>query len=94
MRKLKDNLLKNIDLYEKFKKDFTYHSSAIEGSTITISDNGTLVSSNENKTVKELKKLFPRYGTDEILENRNLGIAFDLMFRQYKEPITDEMLKT
>jgi hypothetical protein len=92
MNKFKQNILSNVELYEKFKKDFTYHSSAIEGSTITKTDNGTIVSS--STPVLELKKKYPKYSKDEILENRNLGVVFDLMIKQYNEPLTAEILKS
>jgi hypothetical protein len=91
MKRFKQIILSNLELYEKFKKDFTYHSSAIEGSTITKADNGTIVSS--FASALELEKKYPGYDKDEILENRNLGMIFDLMVKYYNEPLTTEMLK-
>ncbi|MDR0340880.1 MAG: Fic family protein [Mycoplasmataceae bacterium] len=83
-------LLSNIEIYEKFKSDFTYHSSNIEGSKISKEDNSILVS-NITKTAKN--SIMEQYEKDEIIENRNLGIIFDTMFKNYTSEFSIQELK-
>jgi hypothetical protein len=54
---MKSKILQNINLYTKLRNDFTYHSSAIEGSTVTYEDN--------EKAVGDIELKNNRYGHDE-----------------------------
>jgi len=83
-------LFNDVKLYEKFKSDFTYHSSAIEGSTISKKDNARLV--NENTTIS-VKDEINKYSKDEVLENIGLGKVFDIMIKNLNTDFSIEEIK-
>ncbi|GHU30943.1 hypothetical protein FACS1894166_01490 [Bacilli bacterium] len=83
-------LLSNIEFYEKLKDDFTYHSSAIEGSTLTYEDNKTAI--DHPDTVKP--EQFPnKYKHDELQENINCGVLFDYVISTINERLNERELK-
>jgi hypothetical protein len=90
MNKKYNALFDNAILYEKFKSDFTYHSSSIEGSHVKKDDNSKLINSPYDK--KLISQELLNYRHDEVFENRNLGIVFDMMLSSIKEPLTRQIL--
>jgi hypothetical protein len=83
-------LFTNATLYEEFKSDFTYHSSSIEGSHLKKEDNSKLINSPYDK--KLISQELLNYQHDEVFENRNLGIVFDMMLSSINEPLSRQIL--
>jgi hypothetical protein len=83
-------ILSNIKFYEKLKNDFTYHSSAIEGSTLSYEDNKIAV---ENPEAVTTKRFTSRYEPDELQENINCGILFDYVITTVNDKLTERELK-
>ncbi|GMO13564.1 MAG: hypothetical protein Ta2E_03130 [Mycoplasmoidaceae bacterium] len=82
------SLDKNSTIYNEFKNDFTYHSSRIEGSTITSQQNSTLISNHEYKKVL-LKTVDEKY----VIENFNLITAFEYVVDNYAKPLNSAFIK-
>ncbi|GHU32598.1 hypothetical protein FACS1894166_06230 [Bacilli bacterium] len=82
----------NIKLYEKLKSDFTYHSSAIEGSTITEKDNTKIVNAAYSINSKVITSELLNYKHDEVYENRNLGIVFDKLLSSLDASLSKETI--
>jgi hypothetical protein len=90
MNKINNILFTDIELYEEFKNDFTYHSSSIEGSHVKKQDNSKLIQSPHDK--KLISQELLNYQHDEVFENRNLGIVFDMMLSSLNKPLSKEIL--
>lgn len=87
--KILDTLLSNIKIYNKIKCSFTYHSSLIEGSTVSEADNEKIVTINEHVEHEKLVKLtHHKYKDDEVQENYNYGELFDYVIKTINEPLT------
>ncbi len=68
-------------LYEDLKVRFTYHSNAIEGSTLSLAETRLIIE--ENLSVEG-------HTITELLEARNHGEAYDLLQRMAQKDITLE----
>jgi hypothetical protein len=100
MQNLKQMLLKNEQIdktsrfYRLLKADFSYHSSSIEGSTVTEEDNLTLNSLNNDINVERIATQYKgKYQHDEVIENFNCGVLFDYLLDTINQPITERELK-
>jgi 2-hydroxy-3-keto-5-methylthiopentenyl-1-phosphate phosphatase len=80
-------LVSNTELYKLFKNNFTYHSSNLEGSTVTLEDNNKIINEelNHNQIMKITKE---KYDDDEVQENYNNGELFDYVIKTLNEPLT------
>ncbi|MDR1850616.1 MAG: Fic family protein [Mycoplasmataceae bacterium] len=79
---------KNNELYISLKNDFTFHSSAIEGSHVTLEENMALITNPESRV-----GLLKKYPEKEVYENENLIKVFDYVIDTYTKPLTDEYIK-
>jgi uncharacterized protein YueI len=100
MKNLKKILFKNNqinrnnELFLLLKSDFTYHSSAIEGSKVTEVDNAIISKlSSETDTEIIATKYKGKYQHDEVIENFNCGNLFEYLLLTIDEPITEKALK-
>jgi hypothetical protein len=93
MKEFIKTLLVDKSLYEQFKSEFTFHSSAIEGSTVSKEDN-TKILLMDNPTNKELMiETNKKYPEDEVQEIFNLGVLFDYMIETLDQLITERETK-
>jgi Fic family protein len=94
MKNIKDLLFKNnklnksSDLYLNFKNDFTYHSSKIEGSTITSSENMEIIT----KQIKQ-EELAKIHELKYVKENVHLIEVFDYVMETFEKPISEKYIK-
>jgi Fic family protein len=76
------------EVYLNFKNDFTYHSSKIEGSTISSEENMDLVT----KKIKK-EELAKTHELKYVLENIHLLDVFDYVLKTFSEPLTENYIK-
>lgn len=82
------------DLYLELKSDFSYHSSAIEGSTVTKEDNDKIIKFNSNFDTETIAINYEnKYEHDEVIENFNCGNLFEYILVTINQPITEKELK-
>ncbi|GHU51522.1 hypothetical protein FACS189459_7330 [Bacilli bacterium] len=87
------NLLKtNAEFYKIFRNNFTYHSSSIEGSTITKEEHTKLSMLNNKANVNDIDFIIKEKINDAI-ENLNCIKLFDYMFSNYDEALSHEIIK-
>jgi Fic family protein len=104
MENLKSLLLKNgkLDkenkLYRLLREDFTFHSSKIEGSTLTKEEHLTLAALNFKETdINSIKKLFADAGErkmNDAIENANCIKLFDYVLENFNNPLTHFEIRT
>jgi hypothetical protein len=87
---MRKQLLSNLEFYNKLRNDFTYHSSAIEGSTLTYADNKVAIESNVDADTSKIKN---RYTHDELQENINCGALFDYVITTIDDKLSEHELK-
>ncbi|MDR2369415.1 MAG: Fic family protein [Mycoplasmataceae bacterium] len=93
MVKLIITLLKeNKDFYKKVREDFTYHSSTIEGSTVSREDHKKLAEMKKNQTIESLH-LSADAKENDVIENLNHLKLFDYVFNNLEEKLTHEAIK-
>jgi hypothetical protein len=91
---INDELNSTSDLYFKLKADFTYHSSAIENSTVTKDDNFDVINfPSKTNTETIATKYKGKYKHDEIIENFNCGNMFEYILQTINKPINEKELK-
>jgi hypothetical protein len=83
-----NKLNKSSEAYIEFKNDFTYHSSKIEGSTISSYENMNLITKKVKK--EELEKLHEK---KYVIENMHLIEVFDYVIETYNESLTETYIK-
>ncbi|MDR3163820.1 MAG: Fic family protein [Mycoplasmataceae bacterium] len=94
MQSLKQILFKNgkvdkeSDLYIELKNDFTFHSSAIEGSKVSKQDNLSLIT--EPYKIDSLLKKYPE---KDVVENLNLIRVFDYVVDTHDEQLSISYIK-
>jgi Fic family protein len=74
--------------YSELKNIITFHSSKIEGSTLSIDDNKSLIT---NVTSKE--ELIQIHEEKFVVENKHLLEVFDFIVDSYSEPLTHNYIK-
>ncbi|MDR2568194.1 MAG: Fic family protein [Mycoplasmataceae bacterium] len=85
-------LKENKEFYEKIRQDFTYHSSTIEGSTVSYADHIKLSLIKKGETIEELN-LSGSAKEDDIIENLNCLKLFDYVFNNLNKKLTHEEIK-
>jgi hypothetical protein len=86
----------NIDseLFLQLKSDFSYHSSAIEGSTVTKKDNDNIIKLDTKTNVETIATKYKgKYKHDEVIENFNCGNLFVYILETLNESLTEKELK-
>jgi hypothetical protein len=84
----------NSELFLSLKADFSYHSSAIEGSKVTEKDNKEISKISSMISAETIAtKYHDKYTHDEVIENFNCGILFEYIFKTFDEPITEKSIK-
>jgi Fic family protein len=76
------------NVYREFKNDFTYHSSKIEGSTLSSEENLGLIT---KSILKE--ELFKFHERKFVLENSHLIDVFDYVMQHYSDPLDEAYIK-
>ncbi|MDR2568423.1 MAG: Fic family protein [Mycoplasmataceae bacterium] len=88
---------KTSKLYRLLREDFTYHSSKIEGSTLTKEEHITLAALNFKETdIESIKKLFPNTDIrkqNDAIENIGCIKLFDYVVENYTKPLTHEEIQ-
>jgi Fic family protein len=74
--------------YSEFKNVITYHSSKIEGSSLSLEDNKALISDTNAKG-----KLMQMHEAKFVIENQQLLEVFDFIVDTYDEPLTHNYIK-
>ncbi|MDR0674752.1 MAG: Fic family protein [Mycoplasmataceae bacterium] len=85
-------LEENKDFYKKIREDFTYHSSIIEGSTVTREDHKKLSEIKEHQTIKSLH-LSKEVKQNDAIENLNHLKLFDYVFHNLYEELTHDVVQ-
>jgi hypothetical protein len=80
-------LKKNKSFYNEVREDFTYHSSNIEGSTITREDHSKLANLKSNQNIHDVK-LNHAAKENDLIENLNCLKLFDYVFDTIGAPLT------
>jgi Fic family protein len=88
--KVNGKINKDSELYVRLKNDFTFHSSAIEGSKVTMEHNMELITAPTQQTKSKLLQLYPE---KDVLENENLINVFDLVIDTYETSLSVEYIK-
>ncbi|ANZ33756.1 hypothetical protein [Staphylococcus carnosus] len=74
----------NIDIYNKFKTEFLFHSNKLEGSKFSKSEIMKLIADSEVTGPHELK---------DVIETANSIVVFDFMVETHNEKLTERLLK-
>jgi Fic family protein len=92
VKKIITLLRENNDFYQKVREDFTYHSSIIEGSTVTRKDHEKLAKIKKNQSIESLH-LSSATNQNDALENLNHLKLFDYVFNHLTGELSHETIK-
>jgi Fic family protein len=82
----------NSSFYEQVREDFTYHSSNIEGSTVTKEDHKKLSLLKPNQSIHDAH-ISDASKENDAIENLNCLKLFDHVFKNINEKLTHEVIK-
>ncbi|MDR0341287.1 MAG: Fic family protein [Mycoplasmataceae bacterium] len=86
------NLLKNnITFYKKVREDFTYHSSTIEGTTVTREEHTKLANLKFNQTIRDIE-LSSNTNENDAIENLNCIKLFDYVFENLNQKLDHDTI--
>jgi Fic family protein len=85
-------LRENKEFYKRIREDFTYHSSTIEGSTVTREDHKKLAEMKKGQTIQSLH-LSNAVSQNDVIENLNHLKLFDYVFNNLKEELSHEVIQ-
>jgi Fic family protein len=92
MNSILELLKNNKEFYNKVRIDFTYHSSSIEGSTVSKEDHIKLASLKKNQTLQSLQ-FSSSSKENDLIENYNCLRLFDYVFKNIDEKLTHEVIQ-
>ncbi|MDR0985981.1 MAG: Fic family protein [Mycoplasmataceae bacterium] len=82
----------NTEFYNSVRIDFTYHSSSIEGSTVTKDDHTKLANLKPGQTISDAH-LSDISKENDAIENLNCLRLFDYVFKNINEKLSHELIQ-